>query len=1191
MRDSNDGTTDVSADTEIVTQRREAARILRRNRDKIIRRWMNKVRLLTREKGVDHLIKEQALRDEAREIIGRLLVRLEGRSAEGDMAAFYHLILAGRQYHIRPADIAYVLLELKSVSKQVIFEDVEDELEAFRVSRVVDDNIEAVLRKSTELYQLTSEADQKTAQERLQEVFAAWDLEEALSGAQSPAMVCHVVAGKLGALWEVTSVLIRIYDPLGKQPRDLSEGGELPSPMGGGAGGRTELIEWVREQRKAVVCVDVRSDESLLNAPELIRAGVRSLACCPLVAREQTVGVMLLYAAGAGTFQNADIRRLRDFAGVLALAFDRVGRVERSQKEISEAEVITRIGRALLELPDREELLQGVAEALRAFRDYFDVSLFHVDREMGECRLVAEAGRGRRFRPEDYTQEVGTGFIGICALRGETIRSSELETDSRRHIAFEEEHRARSELAVPITRGENVLGVMHVLSDREDDFAESEISAFEHVAPHIGVALQNARMITQRRHERYELEQAHRQLVNIIRSTAIGITSTDTAGVYTHWSRSCEALLGYSAEEVVGSRTPLDFAEEPYDLQQALQQCLADGQMTAERTMVRKDGRPRIVRETRVPLEDEEGRHVGFTAYLVDVTEQKRAEEDLKRERDTLNLVVEAMGAGLGLYDRRQRLQWANTTLMEWFDFGPEMFGRECSEIYSCGVAEVADCPMRTAASTGEPQVRVMERTDEFGLWRCYQQVCTPVRFGEAQFVVMTFDITDQRRQTEQMRLINKLTERVETSLDLDRVLHLVLTCVTAGHAIGFNRAFIFLISDDRQRLEGRMAVGPVSAEDAVRIWRGLAEEDQPIEEMLETIVLSESDAALTERLRELQMPLGNVDDALVRTLQGRPVARTWHAGSSAGVWREFVDRLEMDEFVAVPLAAQDEPLGVMVADNKYSGKAINRDQMALLEMFSRQASMAIGNARAYAKIEDQLGELERTRDRLIEAERMASVGRMASHLAHEIRNPLTAIGGFAASIARQAEEGSSTHRSARIIFEEVRRLERSLVNVLDYTRPLRPTKRPVQVNDVVRETAEQFRSQLDEAGISLKLSLDEHLPVVMADAGMIKQVVINLLKNAMEALEGHESPEVLIATASADDMVRIVLEDNGGGMDETALDELFSPFYSTKIGGIGLGLSVTRRIVRQHSGRIEARSTVGVGSRFTVTLALGDAR
>ncbi len=1185
----------MSQRTEIAEERLGAVEILRAHGSEAIERWLGKVSLLADEKGVAGLVENKLFRADAREFYEMVISRIEGKHPEADIASFYHLVLEGRQHDVRLADIAYGLLELKSVCKQIIFEALEDELEAFRTSRQVDDVVEAILRRSAELYELTSEADQKIAQERLQEILAAWEIEGAVADAQTPGEAFRLAVQKLRAIWDLAGCRVRVGGA-DDGASELVEGDELPVPVVAeqsqyltdrelAAGAVVSLLDSVGRRRDEFICPDVRADDRIVNGAELLEKGVQSLACCPLVSRGEISGVLLLYGSQGGTFDRADSRRLRDFCSVLALALDRTARMERSRKEISEAEVIARIGRSLLELPTRKALLEGAVDALRAFRDYFDVSLFAVDDEAGECVLVAESGRERRYRPGEYRQKVGQGSIGLCAQTGETIRAFDLEEDSRRHVGFDEEYRARSELAVPVKRAEQVLGVMHLLSERERDFPESEIAALEHVAPHIGVALQNARMILQRGHDRYEIERAHEQLANIIRSTAVGITSTDTRGVYTHWSPSCGAMLGYEEREVVGRKTPAEFAAEPYDLPKALEECLRTGLTTAERSVARKDGRIRTIRETRAPMYDEQNEHIGFTAYLVDITEQKRAEEQLRRERDTLSLVVDAMGAGLALIDGDLNVQWANSTMMKWFGFDSRAFGRGCHEVFAA-IGCAPPCPAAEAVASGKLTTRVNEQTDEPGVWHCYEHVFTPVTYGEARVLLLTLDITEQRRQTEEMRLISKLAEKVETSLDLERVLHLVLTCVTAGHAIGFNRAFVFLLDDEGKALEGKMAVGPTSPDDAARIWDDLAQKDQTIDELLDSASPAASDRRLTDRVKALSIPLSAREDGLVRALATRTPLHVAGVGSPQAARSEVVQRLDLDEFICVPLTVQDEPLGVMLADNKYSRAPIDEERVKLMEMFCRQASLAIANARAYERIQTQLKELERARDRLIEAERMASVGRMASHLAHEIRNPLTVIGGFASSIARQHADEPKTHRNATIIYEETRRLERTLANVLDYTRPLRPNKRPTDINDIVRQTAEQFKSYLDESKIALKLSLAEGVPQVEADAEMIKQVVINFIKNAVEAMESRGEGTLSISTDARDAEVEIVFADTGAGMDEDVLDKIYRPFFSTKIGGIGLGLSVSQRIVRQHAGRIDVQTRLGAGTTFTVTLA-----
>ncbi len=1160
---------------------------------------MGRIHLLSREKETVGLTPELASREEAGKYVDVLLSHMQ-RGVEGDLTGFYDLILTARRYDLRLADIAYLLLELKSVGKQILFENVPDELSAFRVARLVDDTVEGILRRSADLYELASQADQKAAQERLQEMFAAWEFERAVMDAKTPAALCERIAAKLAERWRLVGVRLRVLGRGPDEERDLTSREVLPVPQVQVSrqyltsaeirgGGTIDIIEATRRRRDVILYEDLGAAEEVTNAAALLDAGVGSLATCPLVCRGLVIGVMLLYGAGRRSIPPEDGRALADVADVLGVVLDTVRRVEHSEKVIGKEEVIARIGRALLELPTRGALLQSVVEALRDFRDYFDVSLFRVDADTNDCVLVAEAGRGRRYRPAEYRQSVGTGFIGICAQTGQTIRADDLQQDQRRLVAFDEEHRARSELAVPISGTERVYGVLHLLSDRDHDFPDSDVAAIEHVAPHIGVALRNAWMISQRRHDQYEIERAHQELSNIIRSTAVGITGIDPNGVFTHWSPSCESMLGYSAEEVIGRMTPSDLAEEPYDLQAALEACRRTGQTMMERPLRRKDGVVRIIRETVAPLQDEEARHIGFTSYLVDVTEQRRAEQRIRAERDTLALVVGAMGAGLALFDGDLRLQWANSTLMEWFGVGEEALGKTCHDIYHCGHEDLGTCPVKAVMERGEPQVRLQDRTDRSGAWRCYQHVLTPIEHGETHLIVLSMDITDQRRQTEHLRLVHRLVEQVETSLEMDRVLHLLLTGVTAGHAIGLNRAFIFLQDEEGHELRGTMAVGPVSAHDARRIWEGLAATEEAAGQLPVSGSPSESDKELTDLVSELSIPLSASRDVLVSTLLNRTSAHVGNARTELHMQSEVVEALGLGEFVCVPLVAQSEPVGIILADNKYSGTPVTQDQVELLEMLSRQASLAIANARSYEKIRDQLAELRRTRDRLIEAERMASVGRMASHLAHEIRNPLTAIGGFATAIARQHETDSKTHRNAMVIYEETKRLERTLANVLDYTRPLRPSFQSVDVNALVEETVDQFRTELEENGISLGLSLSDRAETVQGDTGMLKQVVINLIKNAIQSMEGVAAKRLTVTTGRQGDEVLITVSDNGSGMSQDTIDKLFSPFFTTKVGGIGLGLSISQRIARQHGGRIDVSSETGRGSRFRIVLPTGE--
>jgi hypothetical protein len=523
---------------------------------------------------------------------------------------------------------------------------------------------------------------------------------------------------------------------------------------------------------------------------------------------------------------------------------------------------------------------------------------------------------------------------------------------------------------------------------------------------------------------------------------------------------------------------------------------------------------------------------------------------------------------------------------MEWFSLGGDSFGSSCDEIFESHHADGGFCPFIAALQTGEPQSTTMESFDGQGVWHCYLLAVRPVEYGSTRLLALVFDMTEQRRRTEQVQLIGTLTRKLEGILDLDRLLRLTLTCVTAGHGLGFNRAFIFLLDDRKKKLVGKMAVGPPSAEEAGRIWREISQQGRTLEELFAVQDQATGDRALTEAVCVLEVPLTETRNVLVETLNSRAPAIVRNAKTNASVGPALSKALDLEEFLCVPLIAHDEPLGVVLADNKFTRTAIDAHQVELVRMFSTHAALALANARAFRQITDQVKETRKAQHALIEAERFASVGRMASHLAHEIRNPLTAIGGFAKAIERAAGKDERLRRHAAIIYDEVIRLEHTLANVLDFIRPFQPEKKPIDLNSLLTQTLEQFRNVVRENEIELKCNLQPGLPPVNADPRLIKQVIINLLKNSIEALEDREQRVILInSEVSEEGEVVITVSDSGVGMDESTKQTLFAPFFTTKMGGTGVGLCISQKIVVEHGGRIVVDSELGKGSTFRIIL------
>ncbi len=247
-----------------------------------------------------------------------------------------------------------------------------------------------------------------------------------------------------------------------------------------------------------------------------------------------------------------------------------------------------------------------------------------------------------------------------------------------------------------------------------------------------------------------------------------------------------------------------------------------------------------------------------------------------------------------------------------------------------------------------------------------------------------------------------------------------------------------------------------------------------------------------------------------------------------------------------------------------------------------------------------------------IESERIHSLTLLAASVAHEIGNPLNALNIHLQLLTKEAKKlrhpvvsaparrfGRREHKVEPEVEEIARKLEhytevaKGEITRLDYIvtqflQAIRPSPShlaPGSLNDVTHETLELLRPELENRGLHLKEKLARHLPLAPLDAGQMKQVLVNLIKNAMQAMT--RGGVLTLQTSSAGDWVWVDVSDTGGGIAEDKIHHIFEPFYTTKKKGTGLGLMIVQRIVRQHGGHIELESRVGQGTRFRVRLPL----
>ena len=233
--------------------------------------------------------------------------------------------------------------------------------------------------------------------------------------------------------------------------------------------------------------------------------------------------------------------------------------------------------------------------------------------------------------------------------------------------------------------------------------------------------------------------------------------------------------------------------------------------------------------------------------------------------------------------------------------------------------------------------------------------------------------------------------------------------------------------------------------------------------------------------------------------------------------------------------------------------------------------------------------ELKQTTQQLLAADRLASLGQLSAVLAHEIRNPLASIKGAVEILEAEIPREHRKRTFLEAIRSEADRLSKLVNEFLQFARPPRLEILRTQPNAVVRSVAALVAKQAASAGIQLRTRLDQELPELMIDGEQIKQALLNLVINAMEAMPDGGPLELV--TERGGNAVRIRVADCGGGIPSEVRDHLFDPFITTKKGGTGLGLAIAHRLVKQHNGIIRALDRDGGGAIFEIEIPLPGAK
>jgi PAS domain S-box-containing protein len=683
-------------------------------------------------------------------------------------------------------------------------------------------------------------------------------------------------------------------------------------------------------------------------------------------------------------------------------------------------------------------------------------------------------------------------------------------------------------------------------------------------------------------------------IASFLKDLPVSLNALDLKGTFTYWGKASERIFGYEEPEIVGIRTLANLHGAAYDLEEELAECEEKGRLSRECIMLRKDGSSIHVQKTLIPLKSPQGEMLGYACYMEDLTRQIEAREKFLEEKQKVDGILRAVGTGIMVIARDLSILWHNRLIEEWFGSPEEMPVKTCYYLLEKDEHGCVECPGGHVFEDGKIRVRDRSLFNREGKLRNYHLTYSPIlnEKGEVvQVVMLVQDITERAKKIYQFFILRHISQIMQETLELKVLLYVILSSITAGFALGFNRAFLFLLDKSKKFLVGKIGVGPASEEEASRLWFQVAREARTIDKVIERyeVLHTKEGSSLDRLVKELRFPVEGEPGILVSALRNRKTIFIKNAEQDPRVSEELRNFIKSSEFVVAPLITKKKVLGVIVADNLYSFQPITEDDVEMLSMLASQAGLAIENAKILRqarekakRLKNAMKRLKETQNLLIRSEKLAAIGQVATHLAHEIRNPLITIGGFARAALKKLEDSEGTEAKLAIIVDEVTRLEHILASVVDFLQPLKPSLAPYSLSDILDEAIKIEQDELRDK--KLKLSVDyAYNGILLLDRNQIIRVLFNLLENAIDALE--EGGRLEIRTRKEGDFAVIEIQDYGTGISPSQLQHLFEPFFTTKKKGTGLGLAISENIVREHGGRIDVHSRRGKGTTISVYL------
>lgn len=451
-------------------------------------------------------------------------------------------------------------------------------------------------------------------------------------------------------------------------------------------------------------------------------------------------------------------------------------------------------------------------------------------------------------------------------------------------------------------------------------------------------------------------------------------------------------------------------------------------------------------------------------------------------------------------------------------------------------------------------------------------------KINEELFKANEINTKNMNRLSALYDISNILLERSKP----EDILFILLTIATIGDVFAFNRAFAFLYDKEFNVFRGRMCIAPKDASDAGNIWNKM--KDMNKYGLREKLMLSfekkdlEESWDLNQKFMNTVIPNNEQCQLFSYVFNNRESINVKSVNDRwAEQLRNYTDIFGKNPFAIIPIMDANNCMGMVVVDNAYNDVSITDYDLEYLKMFGRQAAVAFEYSSMYNEIEKSHNDLKVAQKNLFDIKSLAMIGEMSSSMAHNLRNFVVPISGFANRLVKVSSD-EKTSEYAKIIVEEIGKLESYIQKNLSFAKSINLVPETIKVDDIIKYINILAKEYIKKSGKKIKFyavnSTKENS--VRWDYNRVNDVIINLIINAIDAIE-DENYAIISAVFSdnsyKESMIDIIVENTNSYIEEDIIGKLFTPFFTTKSHGVGIGLAVSKRIVEAHGGSITVKS------------------